>query len=61
MNTEVETEGDQLYVAMVRVPKWDKEVKSTIDYTKLRKEHSKLKIVKSFKHEGDISKARAMH
>jgi hypothetical protein len=45
---------------MVRVPKFDRSQKSTIDYTKLGKEESQLQIVKTFKHESDVSKARAM-
>lgn len=49
-----------MYVASVRVPKYDKQCKSTIDYSKLSREHSELKIVKSFSHQGDVSKARAM-
>ena len=45
---------------MVRVPKFSRDVKSTIDYTRLPKDVSKLQIVRTFKHEGDVSKARAM-
>jgi histone-binding protein RBBP4 len=45
---------------MLRVPKYSKETKSTIDYSRLAKDHSQLQIVKTFKHDGDVSKARAM-
>jgi hypothetical protein len=45
---------------MVRVPKFDKHTKSTIDYSRLKKDFGKIQIVKTFKHEGDVSKARAM-
>ena len=45
---------------MVRVPNYSREVKSTIDYKHLPKDVSKLQIVTTFKHEGDVSKARAM-
>lgn len=45
---------------MVRVPKYNREIKSTVDYKRLGKDHSKLKIVKEFPHEGDVSKARAL-
>jgi hypothetical protein len=61
-HNEDEEEGDKnqdsLYIGEVRVPKLGQ--KSTIDYTKLEKDHSQLKIVKEFNHEGDVSKARAM-
>jgi hypothetical protein len=53
-------EADEMYIASVRVPKFDKVNKSTIDYSKLKKDFGKIQIVKSFKHEGDVSKARAM-
>jgi histone-binding protein RBBP4 len=49
-----------LYVASVRVPKWSKEVKSTIDYSRLPKDLSEIKIVREFSHQGEVSKARAM-
>ena len=49
-----------MYIGMVRVPKFDKHTKSTIDYSRLKKDFGKIQIVKTFKHEGDVSKARAM-
>ena len=49
-----------MYVGMVGVPKYTRESKSTIDYSRLPKEVSKLQVVKRFNHEGDVSKARAM-
>ena len=51
---------DELYVASVRVPKFSHSVGQTIDYSRLKKDHSKVSIVKTFKHQGDVAKARAM-
>lgn len=53
-------EPDELYVGMIRVPKFEKQTKSTIDYSRLKKDFGKIQIVKTFKHETDVSKARAM-
>jgi histone-binding protein RBBP4 len=56
-NEEVEVE-EMLYVASVRVPKLGKS--NVIDYTRLPKDLSQVKVVKKFKHQGEVSKARSM-
>ena len=57
---ENESVAETLYVANVRVPKYDKGQKSVIDYMKLDKDFSALQIVKVFPHECEVNKARAM-
>eukprot|EP00347_Sterkiella_histriomuscorum_P005399 403356762 len=52
--------NDSIYIAEMRVPKIQKNQKSVIDYTKLSNDHSKLKIVKEFNHQGEVNKTRAM-
>ena len=51
---------EELYVATVRVPIIEQGKKAKIDTSKLGKYHSNVQIVKSFKHHGEVSKARAM-
>lgn len=62
LGTHHEEEGadEELYVASVRLPRYEEGKKAVIDTSKLGQEHSQVEIVKSFKHEGDVSKARAM-
>ena len=57
---DVSVEPDEMYIGMVRVPKFDKLNKSTIDYSRLKKDFGKIQIVKTFNHDSDVSKARAM-
>lgn len=62
LGTHHEEKGadEELYVASVRVPRYEEGKKAVIDTSRLGQEHSQVEIVKSFKHEGDVSKARAM-
>ena len=57
---DASVEPDEMYVGMVRVPKFDKQTKSTIDYSRLKNDFGKIQIVKTFNHDSDVSKARAM-
>ena len=52
--------NDSILIAEIKVPKYDNNSKSVIDYTKLSKDHSKVKIIKQFNHESEVNKCRAM-
>jgi hypothetical protein len=57
---DASVEPDEMYIGMVRVPKFDKQTKSSIDYSRLKNDFGKIQIVKTFKHDSDVSKTRAM-
>ncbi|CDW78759.1 histone-binding protein rbbp4-like [Stylonychia lemnae] len=52
--------NDSIQIAQIKVPKYDQNQKSVIDYTKLPKNQSKVQIVKQFNHQGEVNKCRAM-
>ena len=47
-------------VVQIRVPKISTQEKSVIDYSRLKNDHSKIRVVESFDHPCEVNKARAM-